>query len=203
MAMSDKFQNKYRIASARHQHWDYGWNAAYFVTICTKAREHFFGEIINEVMELSEIGKLAEKFWLEIPKHFSFVELDAFVVMPNHVHGIILINKPDNDSVNPVETRHCGRDKACLVSTNPEPHIPPSPDKTIGQERFQNQGKNTLSSIIGSYKSVLTKFARQIHADFAWQTRFHDHIIRNHESHEQIKHYIFNNPQNWKDDTFY
>ena len=135
--MSEKFQNKYRLASTRLQDWDYGWSAAYFVTICTKDREYFFGEINDDVMKLSEIGKLAENFWLEIPQHFPFVILDAFVVMPNHVHGIILINKPGNDPVNPVETRQC------LVSTipdptNPEPEsaISPVPEKTIGQQRF-------------------------------------------------------------------
>lgn len=93
----EKFKGKYRIPSARLQTWDYGRNAFYFITICTKNREHYFGEIANGQMILSEIGLLANKYWNEIPEHFPFVILDAFVVMPNHVHGIIIIDKADND----------------------------------------------------------------------------------------------------------
>ena len=187
----DKYKNKYRIPSARLQNWDYGSNAAYFVTICTRHREHYFGEIAVETgrcpvstTQLSEIGLLAKQYWEEIPIHFPFVNLGAFVIMPNHVHGIIIIDKP-------VETRQC------LVSTAMKPEI------TIGKKRFQNQGKNTLSSIIGSYKSVVTKNARQIHANFAWQSRFHDHIIRSGQSFQNITNYIEKNSLNWQSDKFY
>ncbi len=89
--MSEKFKNKYRIASTRLQTWDYGWNGAYFITICTQNRECFFGDIVDGNMRLSETGKIAHKFWIEIPDHFSFVKLGEFVVMPNHVHGIVII----------------------------------------------------------------------------------------------------------------
>ena len=87
------YKNKYRIPSARLQHWDYGWNAAYFVTICTHNRQCFFGEISNGKMELSEMGKTATIYWMEIPDHFPFVNLGAFVVMPNHIHGIVVIDR--------------------------------------------------------------------------------------------------------------
>lgn len=94
--MPDKFRNKYRISSARLRNWDYGSNAIYFVTICTQNREHYFGEIADGQMNLSETGKMANRFWFEIPNHFPFVQLGEFVVMPNHVHGIIIIDKPIN-----------------------------------------------------------------------------------------------------------
>ncbi len=143
-------------------------------------------------MQLSEIGLLANKFWLEIPQHFPFVKLGGFVVMPNHVHGIIVIDKPDGERT--VETK-----RHCLVSTNdPTKHN----TKTIGQQRFQNQGKNTLSSIVGSYKSVVTKHARKIHADFSWQSRFYDHIIRNDKSFQTITDYIECNVLKWSNDKF-
>lgn len=93
----DKFENKYRIPSARAQWWDYGSNAPYFITICTKNREHFFGEIKDGKMVLSGIGRMAYVFWMEIPVHFSFVVLDEFVVMPNHIHRIIIIDKNDDE----------------------------------------------------------------------------------------------------------
>ncbi|NBC83048.1 MAG: transposase [Bacteroidetes bacterium] len=211
-----KFKNKYRIESARLQNWDYGWNASYFITICTQQREHYFGEIENNEMILSEMGRMAEKFWHEIPKHFPFTQLDAFVVMPNHVHGIIVIDKNGNDGGGNGDGHGNGggdgngdghgnvETRQCLVSTtNPTANPTSNPTtKTIGQKRFQNQGKNTLSSIIGSYKSVVTKNARIIHADFGWQSRFHDHIIRDDASYQRIKNYIINNPKKWNDDKF-
>ncbi len=190
--MQNKFQNKYCIPSTRLQTWDYGTNGAYFITICTQNREHFFGTIQNDNMQFSKIGKLAEQYWMEIPNHFSFIELGNFVVMPNHFHGILIINKidvPTLSSTEFVETRHC------LVSTT-------ETNTTIGQTRFQNQGKNTISSIVGSYKSIVTKMARQINTNFGWQSRFHDHIIRNSKSFYTIQNYIFENPMNWNKDKF-
>jgi len=94
--MAKKYKNKYRIASIRLKNWDYRTNGAYFITICTGNRKHFFGEIVKidnkKTMVLNEIGAIAENFWIEIPKHFPFVELGNFVVMPNHIHGILIIN---------------------------------------------------------------------------------------------------------------
>jgi REP element-mobilizing transposase RayT len=126
-----KYKNKYRIATIRLKNYDYSQNGCYFVTICTKDKQKYFGNIENEKMVLNEIGEIVEKFWLEIPKHFPSVVLDEFVIMPNHVHGIIIINKLADEmpTLFAVETRHC------LVST------------TEKINRFQNQGKNTISSI--------------------------------------------------------
>lgn len=206
--MTDKFKNRYRISSARLQNWNYGWNGFYFVTICTKNRECFFGEIINGMMVLSEIGEMAHKYWIEISNHFPFLKLDAFVVMPNHMHGIIVIDKKINwnDDGNDANIgtnieKNIAETRQCLVSaTDPTDHADHA--ETIGQKRFQNQGKHTLSSIIGSYKSVVTKNACKIHTDFAWQSRFHDHIIRNDKSYHTISEYIVNNPSKWYYDKF-
>ncbi len=197
---ADKFQNKYRIPSARHPNWDYGTNGAYFITICTKNRQYFFGECEKGKMKLSTDGAVIQGFWYEIPKHFSFVELGEFVVMPNHIHGVLILNKNDFDEniIDPVETGHCPVSTNEHLSTN-------NNDKTIGQKRFRNQGKNTVSSIIGSYKSICTK---HIHAafptlNFEWQTRFWDNIIRDDEAFITISQYIINNPSNWEDDKFF
>ncbi|MCP4552324.1 MAG: hypothetical protein GY834_09850 [Bacteroidetes bacterium] len=185
--MTDKYQNKYRIPSARLQNWDYGWNAPYFVTICTQNRECYFGDIDGGKIQLSEIGEMAKKYWNEIPEHFPFVKLDAFVVMPNHVHGIIIINKPDD-----------GRDDENVETQN----FASLQGQTKPKNQFGPQSKN-LASIIRGFKIGVTKNARQIHADFAWQSRFHDHIIRNDKSFEKIKSYIIENPLKWNDDKFY
>ncbi len=206
-----KYKNKYRIESARLQTWDYSWSASYFITICTKKRYHYFGKIENGTMELSTIGVIANVLWYEIKNHTRNVILNSFVVMPNHVHGILTLtelptdnetNINDNDD-DVVETRH-----ALSLPSQPPPPLPQSQppqnkQQTIGQKRFQNQGKNTVSSIIGSYKSAVTKHARRLGYEFAWQTRFHDHIIRNNQSFMQISEYIVNNPKKWKNDKFY
>lgn len=194
----DKFNNKYRIPSARAPFWDYGWNAAYFLTICTKNRECWFGDVIDGEMVLNEIGKIANDCWLEIPKHFPFVKLENYVIMPNHVHGIVVIDKPDdgrNDERN-VETQNF----ASLPNASPNADIPSESDNP--KNKFGPQSKN-LASIIRGFKIGVTKNARQINPDFAWQSRYHDHIIRNDTSYQTISEYIINNPLKWSEDKFY
>lgn len=94
--MNDKFQNKYRIASTRLQNWDYGWNGLYFITICTQNRENHFGKIQHGKMELSPIGVIANILWYEIKNHAKNIELGELVIMPNHIHGILILNGDDN-----------------------------------------------------------------------------------------------------------
>jgi REP element-mobilizing transposase RayT len=195
--MNQKYKNKYRIASARAPWWDYGTAGAYFITICTQDRRHFFGEIHQGVQKLSNIGVLADVLWHEIPHHARNIELGAFVVMPNHVHGILILNHNENidpnsnSNIGIVETRHA-------LSL---PHDPINPQPV--HYRFQNQGKNTISSIMGSYKSAVTKHARRLGFEFSWQARFHDHIIRNDGEYQRINDYIESNPMNWSKDKFF
>ncbi len=180
------YKNKYRIESTRLQKWDYGWNGKYFITIVTKNRIHYFGEIDkNKIMHLSESGKIAEKFWYEIPNHFPFAILDEFIVMPNHIHGIVFIEKKRNET-NLID----GLDKANIILTP-------------GQKRYRNPGKNNISSIFGSYKSVVSNNAHKTNPEFDWQSRFYDHIIRDDAELNRIRHYIRNNPKNWSDDKFF
>ncbi|MFT3746835.1 MAG: hypothetical protein QM768_00895 [Agriterribacter sp.] len=101
--MSDKFKDKYRISSARLHNWDYRWNASYFITICTQDRNNYFGAIENGKMILSKQGILADVLWQEIKNHAKNIDLDEFIVMPNHIHGIVILT--GNDGVH-VETRH-------------------------------------------------------------------------------------------------
>ncbi len=206
----DKFKNKYRIPSTRLQNWDYGWNAAYFVTICTANREFFFGNIMDDKTDLSEIGEIADKYWLEIPEHFPFVKLDVHVVMPNHVHGIVIIDKPDdmrNDGKNKkrITEQNVGEIVEAKMGRNVETQnfaslqSPPQPLQQP-KNKFGPQSQN-LASIIRGFKTGVTKYVRNNNIDFAWQSRFHDHIIRNDAEYQRIKNYIINNPKNWKDDS--
>lgn len=216
--MSDKFQNKYRIASARAQWWDYGWNGAYFITICTQNREYFFGKIAPDVnLEMRLIasipGQLAEKIWHEIPNQFPFVELGDFVVMPNHIHGILILNKPvdlngdrnGNGNDNGigggiVETRLI----ASLRTAGQSFDLSTEQIKTGGFAGNKNPMINeNISRIIRWYKGRCSFEIRKNHADFGWQSRFYDHIIRNDAEYQRISDYIINNPANWVEDKFY
>ncbi len=135
--MSDKYKGKYRNESTRLQNWDYGWNARYFITICTKDRFHFFGEIENGKMKLSHQGVIVDILWHEIKNHAKNIELGEFVVMPNHVHGILIIHGNDN-TVRPVVV---GTGHALSLPNDPSQPSEQSPNKTIGQQRFQNREK--------------------------------------------------------------
>lgn len=194
--MTEKFQNKYRIPSARLQNWDYGSDAAYFITICTQNRECYFGNIADQKMALNNSARIAENIWCEIPNQFPYSGLGNFIVMPNHVHGILIINKSDDfDNVNDVnvETRLI----ASLPSTAPSK--PPG-----GITGIKNPMINqNISRIIRWYKGRCTFEIRKTQTDFGWQSRFHDHVIRNDTSFQNISQYIIDNPKNWNADTFY
>jgi len=196
-----KFQNKYRISSARLQDWDYSNNGAYFITICTQNKEHFFGKIIKEEMILNKIGILAEHYWIEIPNHFPFIELANFVIMPNHIHGILIINNPS------VETLHCNVSNHNVSNDNvSNNNVSKNDIHTISKNQqmsLQSPRPGSVSAIIRSYKSIVSRKAKEINPNFRWQSRFYDHIIRNSNSFENIQNYIQNNPEKWKTDEFY
>lgn len=177
----DRYKNKYRISSTRLQTWNYANEGAYFITICTKNRKHFFGEIIEGKMILNEIGRLTEIEWaktIEIRQDMN-LELGAFVVMPNHFHAIVIIKENEFNNSNNNDG----------MSNKP-------------QNQFGPQSKN-LAAIIRGFKSAVTAQARKLgNSEFAWQTLYHDHIIRNNQSFENIQNYILNNPEKWDEDNF-
>ena len=159
------YKNKYRIESARLKEWDYSNPWWYYITINTKEHIEWFGSIVNGKMELNELGVITNKCWSEAPHHFTNVELDYYVIMPNHIHGIIIINKN-------VETRHASSLRNRSVS---------------------------LSDIIGSFKSAVSKQARANGLNnFFWQKSFYDRIIRNEKELYNIRKYIEQNPLKWE-----
>ena len=204
-----KFKNKYRIPSARKPDWDYRNAGAYFITICTHNRIHHFGNVKNGKMLLNGMGAMVQGFWYEIPKHFDHVQLGEFIAMPNHIHGIIILMDSGNDisqktdftpsddmHSNRVQTRHSNnvQTRHCHVSTTHNDFYKKITPKS-----------GSISTIIGSFKSVCTKYIRRDYSDsnFKWQERFHDHIIRDDNSFERISNYIINNPKKWMDDKFH
>ena len=185
---TDKYKGRFRIASARLATWDYGRNAAYFITICTHQRMHVFGTVVGGQVDLTPLGQTAWDCWYAIPAHFPFVLLDEFVAMPNHVHGIVIIDKP-------VQTQDIA---SPAVQTQDIASLPPGQPRN----KFGPQSQN-LASIVRGFKIGVTKYARQHQIAFAWQERYYDHIVRDAAECERIRRYIVENPQKWAADTFY
>ncbi|MEI7579341.1 MAG: transposase [bacterium] len=182
-----KYKNKYKIGSIRLKSWDYRSEGYYFITICTKGRIHFFGEIEKAVMIKNNFGEIAEKYWKEIPKHFTDVTLDEYIIMPDHIHGIIIIsdgNQHGNGNGN-------GGCVACNTSTmSIYSKITPKP--------------GSISTIIRSFKSACTNEINksQNKIQFGWQSRFYDHIIRDEASLCRIRKYIINNVKKYKEPNY-
>ena len=196
------YKNKYRIESARCPKWNYTSNGYYFITICTHNGQHFFGEVINGKMNVSTIGEVVVTQWQKTEKIRPDVQLDAWVIMPNHFHGIVIINKatveknqiletnqkPQETNQKPQETTQKPQETTQrVVSTN---------NNDMSSPRLQS---DSLGSIIGQFKSVCTKKIWALgFTEFKWQSRFYDHIIRERESLNRIREYILNNPAQWE-----
>ena len=205
----DKFQNKYRIESARLKNWDYGRNAWYYVTICTGGRNCFFGAIVNAKMNYSPTGDIARQLWMEIPNQFGYANLDEYIVMPNHIHGIIRINKPNSPS-HPHPEKYNRLGNATDVPTTHDPNFD---DASMDIPTNKNPGGITgnynpmlhdnLSRIIRWYKGRVSFEVRKVMDGFSWQPRFHDRIIRNEEQLTRVRKYIINNLRNWKNDEWH
>lgn len=176
-----KYKNKHRIESIRAPWWDYSQPGLYFITICTKDKISYFGDLQYGRMEWTPVGVAAHLLWKEIPFHHQHVSLDEFIVMPNHLHGILrldehVISNPIKKELKPGKNEYFSK-------------ISPKP--------------GSVTAIVRSYKSAVTHFANQMGLAHAWQSRFHDHIIRNQESYHRIKNYIIQNPAHWESDCFY
>ena len=158
--MEELYQNKYRIKTSRASWWSYQ-DGVYFITICTKEKQSFFGYIKDDKMFYSAVGTIADHAIHEIENHFDKkVNVPYYVVMPNHIHLLLFIQT--------------GNDKQIALKT-----------------------------VISTFKAAVTRKARMIKYDFAWQPRFYDHIIRNNDEMKRIIDYIQNNVFKWSEDRYY
>ncbi|WP_150464967.1 transposase [Francisella sp. SYW-2] len=179
-------QRKYN----RLESFDYSQNSYYFVTICTKDRVNYFGEISNHgKMVLNDCGVIAFDRLKNIPQFYNDVFLDEFIVMPNHIHAIIIIQ---NYNIN-VGTEQCSVQSDNLAKGT-----------MTAQCAVTTNEKSNLSQVIKSYKEICTKQIRNALGliEFQWQRSFYDHIIRNQESLAKIREYIQNNPAKWHLDKY-
>lgn len=186
----DRFQNKYRIPTTRVAWHDYK-GGAYFVTICTAERTHDFGEISNGQMLLSPVGICAQERAQNISVHFPHVDVPLFVVMPNHIHLIVIIHTDGNGTG--------GNDRNNVKTQNfasLHHHESQRNQQQRQQNKFGPQSQN-LASVIRGFKIGVTKFSHQNNIPFEWQPRFHDRIIRNQEEMNRIAQYIEENISRW------
>jgi putative transposase len=173
----EKFKGRYRISSTRLVDHDYASNAMYFITLCTKGRNHFFGQIARKwegdavhggwgeaFLLPSEMGRVAAAYWQEIPLHYPAAVLYEVVVMPDHMHGVVLIDNP----IQPV----------------------------FKANRFGPQSRN-LPAIIRGFKSSVKRYANLHRIPFEWQALYHDRIIRDERELDNVRRYILNNPRKW------
>jgi REP element-mobilizing transposase RayT len=209
--MTDYYKG-YRIASARRPGYDYSQEGAYFITICTAQRRHFFGHIpvrpvaADQILHPTPVGTTAQECWYTIPDHHPHIALGAFIVMPNHIHGILHIKaggiQPHGSEPAAVQTPGPG---VLSGSIHPAAQSPQNPPATPpANPRHHPEWKSgSIGVIINQYKGAVTRLARPSQPDFAWQTRFHDHIIRDAAEYDRIHDYILNNPAKWHSDRFY
>ncbi|MEP7103444.1 MAG: transposase [Candidatus Dojkabacteria bacterium] len=170
----------------RHKYLDYSNNRKYFITICTKYRINHFGEIKNNKMFYSDIGLIAREYLETIPRHFIFCEIDSFVVMPNHVHMVVVLNEY-------VGVAH-GRPNDFGMTNNRDADRRPL--------QLQNPMNVSIPKIINHYKGSVTRIVQNEfnNFDFQWQRSYHDHIIRNDHELNRIQIYINHNILNWNKD---
>ena len=194
----EKFRNQYRIPSARATWHEYNCGT-YFVTLCTQNREQYLGKIVydqnNEAqMDYTEMGRYANEQIQNVTNHYPYAEIPLWVVMPNHVHCLVIIRNNESAQFD-VET----------VCTPSLPQQKTRWKNDTVNETMQNisQKRGLLSTTIGGLKRAITRYANENGICFQWQTRFHDHIVRDWDELNRIADYIEHNPARWMQDKFY
>ena len=196
--------------SIRLKGYDYSHAGAYFITICIQDRKRLFGIIGNDEMVLNEFGMIAYQQWEKLAERFTNMELDVFQIMPNHMHGIIMLTDTvgatlalaHDDMVAPDDNTHAQNDtitdeNSVTDETGAGPSPAPAKPKTVGD-------------IVGAYKSLVANDCLEIFKQNhpgkmmgkLWQRNYYENIIRDEQSYQRISEYIINNPKNWKDDKF-
>jgi REP element-mobilizing transposase RayT len=176
--------------SIRLKGYDYSQSGFYFVTLVTYQRQCLFGEITGDLMHLSNEGELVGRVWLELPRHFPHISMGEFVIMPNHLHGIIIIQDGESSAQRQGE-----------ASTDTNPSIPHTQEGACFDPTGTAPG--SLAAIIQNFKSVSTRKinqARCIRGLPVWQRNYYEHIVRDEAEFQRIATYILNNPLMWNED---
>jgi len=180
--------DKHYRRSIRLPEYDYGQAGAYFVTIVTRDRASLFGEVVNGKMWLNDGGRLIQAVWDELPDHYPGVECDAFVVMPNHIHGVMVLVDGGGVELNDVGAGLKPARTEPRPTTIPRAGLKPAPTQ------------HGLSEIIRAFKTFSARRIndmRHIPGVSVWQRNYYEHIVRNESDLSRIREYIGNNPMQW------
>jgi putative transposase len=198
--------------SIRLKGYDYRLPGAYFITLVSWQRECSFSEVVDGRIQLNAIGKIIQKEWRQLERHFSQIQLDAFVVMPNHVHGIIVIDTVGEGYPSFVRATHPSadeiRDTNDILVDQMKDNLDGSPRQGARlQTRHPNGPQtNSLGAMIGQFKSLATKriwALAEINRHPIWQRNYYEHIMRDNLEYRRIIQYIETNPLQWHDDQLH
>lgn len=181
--------------SIRLQGYDYTSPGGYFVTLCVYQRHHLFGEVVEGEMQLTPYGRVVDTYWSRIPRHFPHVELDAWVVMPDHFHGIIVIVEEMAGPIPPSEVGE-GRE------IEPPFVTPADLRSTSAQPRPHGAPPGSLGAIVGNFKSISTRRINRMRhtpGERVWLRNYWERIIRDERAYRAIRNYILNNPARWEE----
>jgi putative transposase len=188
--------------SIRLKGYDYAQPGAYFITLCTASGKHLFGEIVEGIMQLNDKGRIVAEELERLRRQFTNVELSAFIIMPNHIHGIIIIKSVGTTHPSPI--MHPSGNASCLeASKNSQAG---SPVHEANTTRPTGPATGSLGAILGQFKSRVTKriwSKGDTQKEPVWQRNYYEHIIRNETKWRQIWDYIANNPNRWQEDRFF
>ena len=197
MSSSPDWYEEYHPDSIRLGGWDYRQSAWYFLTICTQDRRPHLGTIQNGIMGLSRAGCIAAKEWRRTPEVRTYVRLDAWIVMPNHVHGILGITteSPGHNAAKSLD------DPDVVDSSRRDESTQENKHKSDNDFRLH---AHSVGAIVGQYKSVCTKRIRAAcRPNFEWQARYYDRILRNRRERKAARRYILQNPATWTEDCLF
>jgi REP element-mobilizing transposase RayT len=175
--------NLHKRRSIRLKEYDYSLPGEYFVTINVYDKQCLFGNFEDVDMKLSPQGKIAQQCWLDIPKHFKNVELDEYVIMPNHIHGILVLCESTVVGVEYIQPLQ--EDIQLLREL---------------QKTYQHIVPNSIPSIIRSFKAAVTRECKKTGFNFGWQRNYYEHVIRSEKDLQNVRDYITSNPLGWKKD---
>ncbi len=174
--------------SIRLPSYDYSQAGAYFVTICVQNRECLFGEIVDGIMRLRDTGKIASQSWAWLAQQYDHVELDTWTIMPNHLHGIIVIADDGR-----------GGSRTALTGDATEFDLG-------GSRTAPTMQRKSIGRLIGAYKTTSTKYVNQLRGtpgERLWQRNYYEHVVRNDADLLRIREYIDNNPAQWELDSLH
>ena len=180
--------------SIRLQRYDYTRQGAYFVTICTRNRVCLLGDIVEGRMHLSEAGRLAQAVWEDLPRHYPHVQIDVWVIMPNHMHGIIILTEAQATEDDMPSGADPKTDVGAISKINVGAGFKPAPTAPT---------RHGLSEIVRAFKTFSARRINALHNTVGtpfWQRNYYENVIRNESALDRIRQYIVDNPARWRED---